>query len=118
MCFWWSPRSWPDVYKRQHSHSDSTAPIFTPSIPGGQARQTGTVEAVSAQHFKLWRQRPFINGLEVLKEIRKKSNLPILILTAFIETAQLSAPTKEGAQFTGWYADSQLESEPSACLKT
>ena len=28
------------------------------------------------------------------------------------ETAQLSAPTKEGAQFTGWYADSQLESEP------
>ncbi|BDP71617.1 hypothetical protein EfmAA94_27900 (plasmid) [Enterococcus faecium] len=24
-----------------------------------------------------------INGLEVLKEIRKKSNLPILILTAF-----------------------------------
>ena len=28
-------------------------------------------------------QIPFINGLEVLKEIRKKSNLPILILTAF-----------------------------------
>ena len=28
------------------------------------------------------------------------------------ETAQLSAPTKEGAQFTGWYTDSQLESEP------
>ena len=28
-------------------------------------------------------QLPFINGLEVLKEIRKKSNLPILILTAF-----------------------------------
>ena len=28
------------------------------------------------------------------------------------ETAQLSAPTKEGAQFTGWYADPQLESEP------
>lgn len=26
---------------------------------------------------------PFINGLDVLKEIRKKSNLPILILTAF-----------------------------------
>ena len=28
-------------------------------------------------------QIPFINGLDVLKEIRKKSNLPILILTAF-----------------------------------
>lgn len=28
-------------------------------------------------------QIPFINGLEVLKEIRKKSFLPILILTAF-----------------------------------
>ena len=28
------------------------------------------------------------------------------------ETAQLSAPTKEGAQFTGWYVDSQLKSEP------
>ena len=28
-------------------------------------------------------QIPFINGLEVLKEIRKKSKLPILILTAF-----------------------------------
>lgn len=28
-------------------------------------------------------QIPFINGLEVLKEIRKTSNLPILILTAF-----------------------------------
>ena len=28
-------------------------------------------------------QIPFINGLEVLKEIREKSNLPILILTAF-----------------------------------
>ena len=28
-------------------------------------------------------QIPFINGLEVLKEIRKKSNLPILFLTAF-----------------------------------
>lgn len=28
-------------------------------------------------------QIPFINGLEVLKEIRKKSDLPILILTAF-----------------------------------
>lgn len=28
-------------------------------------------------------QIPFINGLEVLKEIRRKSNLPILILTAF-----------------------------------
>lgn len=28
-------------------------------------------------------QIPFINGLEVLKEIRKKSNLPVLMLTAF-----------------------------------
>lgn len=28
-------------------------------------------------------QIPFINGLDVLKEIRKTSNLPILILTAF-----------------------------------
>ena len=28
-------------------------------------------------------QIPFINGLDVLKEIRKKSNLPVLILTAF-----------------------------------
>ena len=28
-------------------------------------------------------QIPFVNGLEVLKEIRKKSKLPILILTAF-----------------------------------
>ena len=28
-------------------------------------------------------QIPFINGLEVLKEIRKKSKIPILILTAF-----------------------------------
>lgn len=28
-------------------------------------------------------QIPFVNGLEVLKEIRKKSNLPVLILTAF-----------------------------------
>ena len=28
-------------------------------------------------------QIPFINGLEVLREIRKKSKLPILILTAF-----------------------------------
>ena len=28
-------------------------------------------------------QIPFINGLDVLKEIRKKSELPILILTAF-----------------------------------
>ena len=28
-------------------------------------------------------QIPFINGLDVLKEIRKKSKLPILILTAF-----------------------------------
>lgn len=28
-------------------------------------------------------QIPFINGLDVLREIRKKSNLPILILTAF-----------------------------------
>lgn len=28
-------------------------------------------------------QIPFINGLDVLKEIRKKSSLPILILTAF-----------------------------------
>ena len=28
------------------------------------------------------------------------------------ETAQLSAPTKEGAQFTGWYADPQLEGGP------
>ena len=26
---------------------------------------------------------PFINGLEVLKEIRKKSKLPVLMLTAF-----------------------------------
>ena len=32
-------------------------------------------------------QIPFINGLEVLKEIRKKSNLPILILTAFTNLA-------------------------------
>ena len=28
-------------------------------------------------------QIPFLNGLEVLKEIRKKSNLPVLMLTAF-----------------------------------
>ena len=28
-------------------------------------------------------QIPFINGLEVLKEIRRTSKLPILILTAF-----------------------------------
>ena len=28
-------------------------------------------------------QMPFLNGLEVLREIRKKSKLPILILTAF-----------------------------------
>ena len=28
-------------------------------------------------------QIPFVNGLEVLKEIRKKSKLPVLILTAF-----------------------------------
>lgn len=28
-------------------------------------------------------QLPFLNGLEVLKEIRKKSKIPILILTAF-----------------------------------
>ena len=28
-------------------------------------------------------QIPYINGLEVLKEIRKKSNLPVLMLTAF-----------------------------------
>lgn len=28
-------------------------------------------------------QIPFVNGLDVLKEIRKKSNLPVLILTAF-----------------------------------
>lgn len=28
-------------------------------------------------------QIPFINGLDVLKEIRKKSDLPVLILTAF-----------------------------------
>ena len=28
-------------------------------------------------------QIPFVNGLEVLKEIRKRSDLPILILTAF-----------------------------------
>ena len=28
------------------------------------------------------------------------------------ETSQLSDPTKEGAQFTGWYADSQLNGEP------
>lgn len=28
-------------------------------------------------------QIPFINGLDVLKEIRKRSNLPVLILTAF-----------------------------------
>lgn len=28
-------------------------------------------------------QIPFISGLEVLKEIRKKSNLPVLMLTAF-----------------------------------
>ena len=28
-------------------------------------------------------QIPFINGLDVLKKIRKKSNLPVLILTAF-----------------------------------
>ena len=28
-------------------------------------------------------QIPFLNGLEVLKEIRKKSKLPVLMLTAF-----------------------------------
>ena len=28
-------------------------------------------------------QIPYINGLDVLKEIRKESNLPVLILTAF-----------------------------------
>ena len=28
-------------------------------------------------------QIPFLNGLEVLKEIRKKSELPVLMLTAF-----------------------------------
>lgn len=28
------------------------------------------------------------------------------------ESTQLSAPTKEGAQFTGWYADPQLEGAP------
>ena len=28
-------------------------------------------------------QIPFVNGLEVLKEIRKQSKLPVLILTAF-----------------------------------
>ncbi len=35
-------------------------------------------------------QIPFINGLEVLKEIRKKSNLPILILTAFSDEEYLN----------------------------
>ena len=28
-------------------------------------------------------QMPYINGLEVLKEIRKRSKLPVLMLTAF-----------------------------------
>ena len=28
-------------------------------------------------------QIPFVNGLDVLKEIRKKSKVPVLILTAF-----------------------------------
>lgn len=39
-------------------------------------------------------QIPYKNGLEVLKEIRKKSNLPILILTAFSdETYKIDAFT-------------------------
>ena len=57
------PEQCGSVVKCRHSHSDSTAPIFTPSIPGGQARQTGTVEAVSTQHFKLWRQRQLFQGM-------------------------------------------------------
>lgn len=32
------------------------------------------------------------------------------------ESAQLSDPTKEGAQFTGWYADPQLEGDPITSL--
>ena len=35
-------------------------------------------------HLVIWDiQIPYINGLDVLKEIRKESNLPVLILTAF-----------------------------------
>ena len=57
------PEQCGSVVKCRHSHSDSTAPIFTPSIPGGQGRQTGTVEAVSAQHFKLWGQRQLFQSM-------------------------------------------------------
>ena len=55
---------------------------------GNQTLAEGMAEALSKFNSNinlviLDIQIPFINGLEVLKEIRKKSNLPILILTAF-----------------------------------
>ena len=57
------PEQCGSVVKCRHSHSDSTTPIFTPSIPGGQGLQTGTVEAVSAQRIELWRQRQLFQGM-------------------------------------------------------
>ena len=57
------PEQCGSVVKGRHSHSDSTTPIFTSSIPGGQGLQTGTVEAVSAQHFKLWGERQLFQSM-------------------------------------------------------
>ena len=40
-------------------------------------------------------QIPYINGLDVLKEIRKESNLPVLILTAKIDGKTIDINAKE-----------------------